>query len=217
MNTYATMIMANRGFVGAKVNAKDMAVEQVKAWRDAVNKVHNVAYEVAAIRYNQVGGDAGILASKFYDALHGVYALIGELDNGAKLRMDQNALNTIVSMAVAQRTRKDPALERVEGMKRTDMRYLKTLEETNGANPEAIAKIKANIEEFDKQIAELKEQSMMYYKQMGKCSASAFYKAFEDFLADQIEARSILTEEQVQAEKKARNAARKAKREAANK
>ena len=217
MNTYATMIMSNRGFVGAKLNAKDMAPEQVQAWRNAVNKVHSVAYSVAATRYNEAGSDAGTIASKFYDALHAVYALIGEFDNGAKLRMDQNALNTIVAMATAQRTRKDPALERVEGMKRTDMRYLKTLEETNGANPDAIATIKANIEEFDRQIAALKEQSMMCYKELGKSSASSFYKAFEDFIADQIEARSVLTEEQVQAEKKARNAARKAKREAANK
>jgi hypothetical protein len=49
---------------------------------------------------------------------------------------------------------------------------------------------------------------------VSKSSSKAFYKAVEDYIADMISGRMILSEEEVQAEKKALNAARKARRKA---
>ena len=215
MNKYATALRATRGFAGTRINADIMSAEDVKVWHEALNGLHNVAYDVASTRYNEAGSDAGILVSKFYEALRKVYGLIGELDNGARLRADANCINTIVTMSTCQKAKKSAQLDYVMGQKRTDAQYLRTLENTNGADPKTIEKLRANIAEYDKQIEELKAESMNYYKQMGKTSASAFYKAIEDFLADQVEGRAIMTEEEVQAEKKAKNAKVAEKRKAA--
>lgn len=217
MNNYANAIMATRGFAGLKVDATTMSVTEVQAWNKAMDALHSVAYSVAATRYNQVGSDAGTIVSQFYGALRDVYALIGELDNGAKLRADANCINTIVSMATCQKTRKSPDMEYACTQKRNAQAYLRKLEATNGANPTAIAKAKSDIEEAEARIEELKGESMQNYKQMGKSSASAFRKAISDFIGDQIESRAMLTEEEVQAEKRAKNAKVAEKRKAAKK
>ena len=217
MNKYATALMATRGFAGTRINADIMSAEDVKVWHNALNALHSVAYEVAATRYNQAGSDAGTIVSQFYGALREVYNLIGELDNGARLRADANCINTIIAMATCQRAKKSAQLDYVQGQKRTDAQYLRSLEKTNGADPKTIEKLRANIAEYDKQIEALKAESMNYFKEMGKCSASAFYKSVEDFLADQVAGRAIMTEEEVAAEKRAKNAKVAEKRKAAKK
>lgn len=212
MTNYAKMLLENRGFAGEKINAKSLPQTEVKAWHAALDKLHSVAYDVASERYNVIGDNNGMIVSRFYAVLQGVYALVGELDNGAVLRCDANACNAVVAMATRIGIKKSGSVQYAEGKKRNAAKRLAELEAMNGANPEAIEKLRSEIAEAEAEITELKGQSMNVYKSVMKCSASTFYKAFEDFIADMALTRSIMTEAEVQAEKKALKEARKARR-----
>ena len=180
MKNYAKVLMTNRGFAGEKINTKVMDVEDVRVWHEALDKLHSVAYQVASERYNQVGDNNGSLVSRFYSVLRGVYDLIGELDNGAKLRADANACNTLVAMATRMGVKKDKDVTFLESKKRNASKYLKDLEASNGSNEDAKKLCRQEIEECDAKLEALKKESMKVYKEMVKCGSATFYKSFED-------------------------------------
>jgi len=206
-NKIADAIIVNRGFSGAKLNAKEFDAEMVKDLHKHYDAIHSACYAVASARYNNV---ETIDESPIYSALSALYAYIGEV-KGAKLRNDENVVNTLVVYASRHAVKKSADLQYVYSQKANSAKYLRELENTNGACAETIEKVKADIEGFDAQIEELKAISGNQYKEFAKSNASAFYKGLEDYLADMIEVRACMTEEEVQAELEAKRQARREK------
>ena len=204
-NALINLMLANRGFSNARINSKDLDATIVKEWHDLLDKLHSASYKVASTSYNTKGN---VDYSPIYATISKVWAYIGEV-NGDKLRSDENTALVLCSKATREAVKKSADLQYVYSQKNNSAKYLRELENTNGANEDTIAKIKADIEEFNKQIEELKAESGNQYKQFAKCSASVFYKAVEDFVADMIEDRLTMTEEEVQAEAEAKRLERR--------
>lgn len=217
LTNYATTLLSNRGFAGYRIK-KDMnglSTEEIRQWHKCLDEVHSAAYDLTARRYNTEGADSGIIAvNKVYNALRDVYALVGELPNGAKLRSDANSAEVVCAYAVTNKSVKSPEMQYKYSQLANSKRYLKSLEEKTGTPEASIAAVKADIAKYEEEIADLKTEEFNLYKRLSKSTASSFYKAMEDFIADMIQKRAILTEEEVQAEKEAQKAARKAKAKA---
>lgn len=206
-NALVNAILVNRGFSNARINAMDLDAQIVKDWHSMLDTLHSVSYKVASIAYNTEGE---VDYSPIYTVIGKVWAYIGEV-NGGKLRSDSNTALVICSKATTEKTKKSADLQYIYSQKSNSMRYLRELENTNGANPETIEKVKSDIEKFDAQITALKAEYGNQYKQFSKSSANAFYKAVEDYIADMLELRLTMTEEEVQAEAEAKRLERRKK------
>jgi hypothetical protein len=206
-NALVNLLLTNRGFSNAKINAKDIDATIVKEWHELLDRLHSAAYTVASTSYNNAGN---VDYSPIYNVVGKVWAYLGEV-NGAKLRSDENTALVLCSKATREAVKKSANLQYVYSQKANSTRYLRTLESTLGTNPDTIAKVKKDIEEFEKQIEDLKKESGNQYKQFAKSSASAFYKAVEDYVADMLEDRLAMTEEEVQAEAEAKRQERRKK------
>lgn len=206
-NAIVNTLLVNRGFSNARINSKDMDATVVKEWHDLLDRLHSAAYTVASTSYNNAGD---VDYSPIYNVIGKVWAYIGEV-NGDKLRSDSNTALVLCSKATREAVKKSANLQYVYSQKSNSTRYLRTLESTLGTSPETIEKVKNDIESFNKQIEELKAESGNQYKQFAKSSASVFYKAVEDYIADMLEERLTMTEEEVQAEKEAKRLERRKK------
>ena len=204
-NAIANAIIVNRGFSGAKLNGKDFDAEIVKELHKYYDTIHSACYKVASMKYNNADN---IDESPIYSALTELYKYIGEI-KGAKLRNDDKVASVLESLAIRLAVRKSADLQYVYSQKSNSTRYLRDLENTNGACEDTIAKVKADIEEYDKKITELKGISGNQYKQFANSNANTFYKGLEDYLADMIEKRVCMTEEEVQKEEEERRLARR--------
>lgn len=212
MNNLTKQILVNRGFSNVMITSDSVDGAIVKEWHEKLDALHSCAYVIASCRYN--GKDSGNATNRVFKLMGELYAMVGTLENGASLRSDVATANTIVSFATRIKTSRSDLVSYYMGVKRNASRALNALSKVNGANPKAIEKFKAEIASADAEIEKLKKEADNIYKEVGKTSAKAFYKAVEDYIADMISGRMILSEEEVQAEKKALNAARKARRKA---
>ena len=206
-NTLIDAILVNRGFSNAKINADTVSAETVKTWHNLLDDLHSASYKVAAIAYNTEGH---VDYSPIYTAIAKVWEYIGAV-NGGKLRSDENTALVLCSKATRESVKKSADLQYVYSQKNNSAKYLRELENTNGASKETIAKVKADIVSFNEKIDKLKKQYGNQTKQFSKVSASAFYKSVEDFIADMIEERLTMTEEEVQAEAEAKRQERRRK------
>lgn len=206
-NSLINTILVNRGFSNARINSTMVDAETVKAWHGLLDNLHSASYHVAATSYNTEGE---VDYSPIYNAISKVWTYIGSV-NGGKLRSDSNTALVLVSKATREAVKKSADLQYVYSQRSNSVRYLRELENTNGASADTIAKIHKDIEAFDVKIAELKAESGNQYKQFAKSSASAFYKAVEDYIADMLEVRLCMTEEEVQAEAEAKRQERRKK------
>lgn len=206
-NSLVNTIIVNRGFSNARINSKDVDATTVKDWHKILDELHSASYKVGSTCYNTEGE---VDYSPIYDAIRKVYDYIGKI-KGAKLRSDSNTATVLCAKATTEKVKKSAELQYIESKKRNSVNYLRELEATNGACEDIIAKTRKDIEDFDKQIEELKAISGNQWKVYGKVSASAFYKSVEDYIADMIENRLTMTEEEVQAEAEAKRLARRKK------
>ena len=206
-NAIVNTLLVNRGFSNARINATTVDATIVKEWHDLLDKLHSVAYTVASTAYNTAGE---VDYSPIYTVISKVWAYIGEV-NGDKLRSDSNTALVLCSKATREAVKKSSELQYVISQKNNSTRYLRELESKLGTRPETIEKVKKDIEKFNEQIEELKKESGNQFKQFAKCSASVFYKAVEDYIADMLEERLTMTEEEVQAEKEAKRQERRKK------
>lgn len=211
-NALVNSILANRGFSNARINAKTLDTEIVKEWHALLDNVHSASYHVASTCYNNsiLDTTAPIDYSPIYSAMAKVWEYLGSI-NGGKLSSDANTATTLMSKATREAVKKSANLQYVLSQKSNSVRYLKQLESINGVKSETIEKVKSDIESFDNEIAQLKSESGNQFKQFAKCSASVFYKAVEDYIADMLEKRLCMTEEEVRAEAEAKRAERRAK------
>lgn len=206
-NALVQTMLVNRGFSSYRINANSVPAETVQEWHKLLDELHGVAYHVASHAYNT---DGEVDYSPVYNVLGKVWKYLGEI-NGGKLRSDSNTALVVCSKATREAIKKSAELQYVYSQKSNSMRYLSELESTNGAEESTIAKVKNDIEKYDAQIEEMKTVYGNQYKQFAKCSASVFYKAMEDFIADMVEERLTMTEEEVQAEAEAKRKERRAK------
>ena len=212
-NALVNVILANRGYANRKVNATDLDVESVKTWHNVVDKLHNACYLVASNAYNDVKGTD---FTPIYEATKAVWAIIGEV-NGGKLRSDHNTATVLISKATRESVKKSSELEYVLSQKRNASKRLADLESTNGTCEATIAKLRNDIASYESEIEELEAKYGNKYKTFSKVSSGAFYKAFEDFVADMLEERLAMTEAEVQAEAEAKRKERRAKTAKKNK
>lgn len=207
-----TTILANRGFNSAKVNSKDVDIEIVKEWHKMLDELHSIAYSEIATRFNKsletTENTTTNVSIKFFDTMRKIYAYVGTI-NGATLKCDANTASVILAKSVCEKNRKSADLQYKLSQKSNSVRYLKELESANGTCEETIEKVKSDIAKLEEEIVDLKSIAFNSYKTFAKCSASAFYKSVEDYLADMIEKRLCLTEEEVKAEEEAKRIARR--------
>lgn len=206
-NSLINTILVNRGFSNARINSTMVDAETVKTWHGLLDNLHSASYHVASTSYNSEGE---VDYSPIYNAISKVWAYIGSV-NGGKLRSDSNTALVLCAKATREAVKKSADLQYVYSQRSNSVKYLRDLENTNGASESTIEKIRKDIEGFDAKIAELKMESGNQYKQFAKSSASAFYKAVEDYIADMLEARLCMTEEEVQAEAEAKRLERRRK------
>lgn len=206
-NALVNAILVNRGFSSARIDAKTIDAQTVKDWHNLLDDLHSASYKVASICYNTEGE---VDYSPIYTTISKVWNYLGEI-NGGKLRSDSNTALVLCSKATRESVKKSADLQYVYSQKNNSAQYLRKLENTNGVNADTIEKVKSDIEEFEEKIAELKAQSGNQYKEFSKCSASVFYKAVEDYIADMLEDRLAKTEEEVQAEAEAKRQERRKK------
>ena len=206
-NSLINSILVNRGFSGSRINANDVDAQIVKEWHNLLDELHSASYKVASTSYNTAGE---VDYSPIYTSIAKVWNYIGSV-NGGKLRSDSNTALVLCAKATREAVKKSAGLQYIYSQKSNSARYLRELESINGANPDTIEKVKSDIESYDKQIEELKAQSGNQFKQFAKCSAGVFYKAVEDYIADMLEARLTMTEEEVQAEAEAMRVERRKK------
>ena len=205
---YATMLLINRKYASAKANKKDMGVD-FKPWNEAMHTLYNSAYGVVSKRYN--GTDAPTL-SPVYEAMKAVYALIGELENGATLRCDAGAANTFISLAGGMKGMNSAKMQELKDKKRTLKKNLEDLLHTAGASADSIQALQKKLDAQDAKIEKEKEKEWTTWKDFRPVSFSTFEKNAEIFLADMIEARKAMTLAELEAEKQARKDAKKEKR-----
>lgn len=212
-SAFVNAILSNRGFSNRKIDGNQFAVEQVSAWHKVLDNLHNECYRVASMCYNS---EESADYSPIYSAIGAVYAIIGEV-NGGKLRSDENTATVLISKATRESTKMSGELQYEVSKKRNASKRLKELEETNGACEQTIENLRAEIAGYESKIEELSGEYGNKYKEFAKCSASTFYKAVEDFIADMLEERLAMTEEEVQAEIEKKRQERRAKTAAKNK
>lgn len=212
-NALVNAILSNRGFSNRKIDANQFSAEQVSDWHKVLNNLHNECYRVAAICYNS---EESADYSPIYSAIGAVYSIIGEV-NGGKLRSDENTATVLISKATRESTKYSGELQYVMSKKRNASKRLAELEETNGTCEQTIENLRAEIAGYESEIEALSGEYGNKYKEFSKCSQSTFYKAVEDFLADMLEERLAMTEEEVQAEAEKKRQERRAKTAAKNK
>lgn len=207
---YAKMLLINRKFASAKANKKDMGVD-FAPWDEVMHNLYDSAYNVVSKRYN---GTAAPALSPVYEAMKAVYALIGELENGATLRCDAGAANTFISLAGGMKGMNSAKMQELKDKKRTLKKDLEELLHTAGADADSIQNLQKKLDAQDAKIEKEKEKEWATWKDFRPVSFSTFEKNVEIFLADMIEARKAMTLEELEAEKKARKDAKKAKKTA---
>lgn len=206
-NALVDAMLANRGYSDRKLSAKEFDVESIRAWHGKLDALHSACYEVAVKCYNN---ESNVDYAEVYSAIRPLYDIIGEV-NGAKLRSDFRVATVLTTKAVADKNVNSSDLNYELSRKRLASSRLKELEETNGTCEETKEKLRNEIEEIEAKIDELKKEYGHKTKQYRKVSASNFYKAVEDFIADRLEERLAMTEAEVQAEAQKIKEARKKK------
>lgn len=207
---YQEMLLINRKYASAKANKKDMGVD-FKPWDEVMHNLYSSAYSVVSKRYN---GTAAPALSPVYEAMKAVYALIGELENGATLRCDAGAANTFISLAGGMKGMNSAKMQELKDKKRTLKKDLEELLHTAGASADSIQALQKKLDAQDVKIEKEKKKEWATWKDFRPVNFSTFEKNAEIFLADMIEARKAMTLEDLEAEKKARKDAKKAKKAA---
>lgn len=206
---YQKMLLINRKFASAKANKKDMGVD-FKPWDEVMHDLYNSAYNVASKRYNGISTEYGAI----YTALKKVYALIGKLENGASLKCDAGTANTVVALVAGMKGMKSATMQTLSDKRRDYKKQLDKLLHTNGASAASIKNIQKKIDGIEKTIEKEKEKEWATWKDFRPVSFGTFEKNMEVFFADRIEERKAMTSEELEAEKKARKEAKKAKKAA---
>ena len=207
MFNYAEMLLINKKFASAKANKKDLGVD-FAAWDTATHTLYNAAYDVASKRYNGTGSVYGAV----YEGLKGVYALIGELENGATLKCDPNTANTVIAFAGGMKTLKSERMDALMHDRSAAKKERETLLNTNGSSKKSIDTLTAKIAKLDKAIEKEKEKEWATWKDFKPVSFGTFEKNLEVYLADMIEQRKAMTLEELKAEKEAKKAEKKARK-----
>ena len=213
--TLANALVYNNRFATAKVTAEQLGAEDFATWKGLVSALHRAAYSVYVQCENNgmKVENTSVDKSGIYDAMRVVLTALGEV-NGHKLYANEETAIALVSYAGRRGNKDAPELQFCLSRISNAKKELALAEQINGYNPEAIAELKARIEELTAEKAELLATADMRYKQPTKTSDGAFRLDLEHYLARVIVGQLAKTLEELDAEELARKEARKAKAKA---
>lgn len=180
---------------------------ELSTWRAAVKAILVPAYDVASKQYNAMidGKKVDVNKTAFFDAVRNVITLIGEV-RGAKLNSED--FEPIIGKSMGREiiTTHEDSAHAVSQLSEAR----KALNNYNGEDESVIESMQKSV---DKWQAEIDRMSGLvgYFKSRPKIvSESAFEKAATAIFADVVAKQYAKTVEEVLAEKKAREDARKA-------
>lgn len=203
---FAKAILRNKKFAGAKINKKDAGVDFIK-WDTAMEKLYESAYAIASQRYNSADD---VDYTPVFEAARSLYLLVGTLENGATLRSDQNAIDTIIGFAGGMKGCKSPIMQMLSAEKSDLKKRLQKALDTNGTPKKTITTLNNKLKAVDAEIDKEKLKEFATWKDFRPVSYSTFAKNVEVFLSDMITKRIAMTAEDLQAEKEAKRLAKKA-------
>lgn len=215
MNTIANCLVYNNRFANAKLNAEQLSPDSLKEWTDAVASLHKSAYSVAVKCENEQVKleNPTIDKGELYESIRTALAIIGEV-NGHRLHSNDAIATLIVGYANRRANADSPALQLVNSRINNNKRLLAVYEKTAGVDPASIQNIKDEIETLENERATLLSEADNRHKVVTRTSANAFRLDVEHLFARIITDQSAKTWEELEAEKAARNAERRAKAKA---
>lgn len=203
---FASAILRNKKYAGAKINKKDAGVDFGK-WDAAMDKLYESAYAIASQRYNAADD---VDYTPVFEAARELYLLIGTLENGTVLRSDQNAIDTIIGFAGGMKGCKSPIMQMLTERRSALKKDLQKALDTNGTPKKTITTLNNKLKAVNAEIDKEKLKEWATWKDFRPVTYSTFAKNVEVFLADMITKRVAMTAEDLRAEKEARKAAKKA-------
>lgn len=220
-------IIYNNRFTGRKLNADQIGAEDFAIWKEGIIDLHKKAYAVYECNENHThNADA---MSALFAEVKSVLDAIGNLSfadkdgntHNAPITIDDNFVNGLMAVVAnyAGRIGKKKAaeVELIESKIRNNKTLLAKYSALNGVNPDAIAHLEAEIEEFEDELDTLKNTPDMIIDKPVIANPETFRKYFEHHLARVIEKQSAQSWEEYEAAKAARKAASKAKAKEARK
>lgn len=203
---FASAILRNKKFAGAKINKKDAGVDYTR-WETATTNLYESAYAIASERYN---APDDIDYTKVFESLKALYLLVGTLENGATLRADKNAVDTIIGFAGGMKGCKSPIMEMLSKQRSDYKKQLQKALDTNGTPKKTITTLNNKLKGIEAEMEKEKLKEWATWKDFRPVTYSTFAKNVEVFMADMITKRKAMTADDLQAEKEARRAAKKA-------
>ncbi len=220
-------IVFNNRFTARKLSAEQIGAEDFAAWKDGIAALHRKAYTVYECHENHTDDTAAV--SALFAEVKSILAAIGDLsfvdrdgnEHLAPVVIDDNFVNGLMAVVAnyAGRIGKKKAaqVELLESKIRNNRTLLDKYAKLNGVNPDSIANLEAEIEEFKDELDTLKDTPDMIVNKPVIGNVETFRKNFENHLARVITEQKAQTWEEYEAAKAARKAAARAKSKEARK
>lgn len=197
----------------ATINGDQVGAVNFEAWKNALEKAVPALYNYARETDNRShsGNGETVNTQPAQIAIKDLIDLIGEV-NGYKLLNTENLVKSMAQGVTALKSDYAGEAETVANELKCQRAVRKTLN-FNGVNPELVAATDARIAELDERLNILKKQagSANTYKTMIDVKSKTHRHIFEMVLATIIDDQRAKTAEQIEAERAADRAAKKAR------
>lgn len=211
-NTLLDCIISNHGFASSRINAEQVSTDTLKDWHNTLDALLVSAYKVGSDAHNNNSADL----STIYADLSKVWGYFPTLPNGAKLKSDSDSAITMVTFATCEKNKYSADYTYKQSQIRLEKALLKERTIEDGITPkngmeDSVSHILETIENYTNELEDLKKVAYSISKQTTRVSKSAFYKKVEDYIAEKALGLLAKTNEEIEAEEKARKDARNKK------
>lgn len=209
--TLVNALVFNNRFASARLNAEQLSAENFAEWKNLCTTLHRAAYKVYVQCENNgmKVADTTVDKTEVYDAIRGILATIGEV-NEHKLYANEETAIAIISYSGRRANVDAPELQLCNSRISNAKKEIRLAEDMNGLNPDYIPSLKARLAELEEERAELIKTADMRHKQPTRTSENAFRLDVEHYFARVITGQMAKTLEELDAEEIARKEARKA-------
>ena len=208
-------LVDNNRFATRKLNAEQIGAENFRNWKNLIADLHRVAYITYSECENSdlIANNPNLNLTPVFDAIRAILAEIGDI-NGHKVCANAELATLIIGYSGKRANVDSPDLQLVCSKIRNRTKELAEYEKTNGVNPKAIEKLKAELEELATEKAALIASPDNRIKKPTRSSAEMFRLEVEHRLARVIADQKAKTWEELEAEAEAKRAERRAKTKA---